>query len=220
MERENNNSMRLSFSQNNILIFLCLIYLVGITGHLFQSTLPLMLSLTPYTLFLTASLPFILFMLNKEYPLLIWSLIIFLFTFAIEAIGAATGSIFGTYYYTDTLGFSIFSVPLIIGINWILIILGSILLSYKITENKILIPFLAALFAVIFDLLLEPVAIKLNYWQWESGIIPLQNYIAWFTIAFISSLLFIKMKINTNSLLPVYYLITQIIFFFILFIRL
>jgi uncharacterized membrane protein len=47
-----------------------------------------------------------------------------------------------------------------------------------------LLVFLAAILAVVFDYVLEPVAINLNYWQWAYNIIPLQNYLAWFLISF------------------------------------
>jgi putative membrane protein len=36
---------------------------------------------------------------------------------------------------------------------------------------------------VSYDLLLEPVAIKLDFWNWQGGAIPLQNYVAWYVIS-------------------------------------
>ena len=45
--------------------------------------------------------------------------------------------------------------------------------------------FLTALLMVCFDLLMEPAAIKLDYWTWISGHIPLQNYLVWFGLGFI-----------------------------------
>ena len=42
------------------------------------------------------------------------------------------------------------------------------------------------------DFLIEPVAISLDFWSWEYDIIPLQNYIGWFVIAFILQLIFLN----------------------------
>ena len=40
-----------------------------------------------------------------------------------EAIGVNTGLLFGTYEYGANLGFKIFGVPLIIGVNWTVLII-------------------------------------------------------------------------------------------------
>ena len=42
---------------------------------------------------------------------------------------------------------------------------------------------LTALLMVVFDFVMEPAAVKLRYWTWQDGIIPLQNYIAWFLVS-------------------------------------
>ena len=44
---------------------------------------------------------------------------------------------------------------------------------------------LVALLMVCFDLLMEPAAVKLNYWTWMNGDIPLQNYLVWFGLSFV-----------------------------------
>jgi putative membrane protein len=35
------------------------------------------------------------------------------------------------------------------------------------------------------DFLIEPIAIKLDFWQWQNNTVPLQNYLAWFILSFI-----------------------------------
>jgi len=39
---------------------------------------------------------------------------------------------------------------------------------------------LVGLFAMLFDIILEPAAISLGYWYWDGGSPPLTNYITWF----------------------------------------
>lgn len=193
--------------------FLYLIFTVGIIGHLVDQLIPIMLYLTPFTLLLTGSV-----VLYKSYKFsnklfLSWIIITYLITFSLEVIGVKTGLIFGEYLYGETLGLKLFDVPLIIGFNWVFVILGAISIARIISKNNLVVSLIAALIAVIFDFILEPVAIKLDYWQWSENIIPLQNYAAWFLIAFFSSFLYEQFKIKTDSKISIHYLIIQFIFF-------
>ena len=193
--------------------FLYLIFTVGIIGHLVDQLIPIMLYLTPFTLLLTGSV-----VLYKSYKssnklFLYWIIITYLITFSLEVIGVKTGLIFGEYLYGETLGLKLFDVPLIIGFNWVFVILGAISIARIISKNNLVVSLIAALIAVIFDFILEPVAIKLDYWQWSENIIPLQNYAAWFLIAFFSSFLYEQFKIETDSKISIHYLIIQFIFF-------
>lgn len=193
--------------------FLYLIFTVGIIGHLVDQLIPIMLYLTPFTLLLTG-----IVVLYKSYKssnklFLYWIIITYLITFSLEVIGVKTGLIFGEYLYGETLGLKLFDVPLIIGFNWVFVILGAISIARIISKNNLVVSLIAALIAVIFDFILEPVAIKLDYWQWSENIIPLQNYAAWFLIAFFSSFLYEQFKIKTDSKISIHYLIIQFIFF-------
>lgn len=140
--------------------------------------------------------------------------IIGLMGFLIEVIGVETKIIFGTYYYGDTLGIKLLHVPLVLGINWIIVAWGALSLSYILLKNfkikfnsfrsKFLLVFLSSIFTVLFDFVLEPVAISLGFWFWSAGKIPLQNYLAWFLITFFFNtliILFAKNELN-KILLP------------------
>src|SRR5690606_27651627 len=66
----------------------------------------------------------LLFYFHREWNRAFFALIaiVYLAGFAIEAVGVATGSIFGTYSYSDVLGPKLLDTPLIIGINWLMLI--------------------------------------------------------------------------------------------------
>lgn len=93
------------------------------------------------------------------------------------------------------------NVPLVLGVNWIIVAWGSLSLSYMLLKNlkiefssfrsKFLLIFLSSIFTVLFDIILEPVAINLGFWFWNEGKVPLQNYIAWFLITFFFNTLII-----------------------------
>ena len=204
---------KIYIKEKSVIILLMLIFSVGIIGHTISYTRDIMRFLTPFTLSLTSVVVFFTFFNRVNKNFFYWFFLTFVSTFILEVIGIKTGLIFGSYTYGNVLGPHLLDVPLLIGINWALIILGAILISAKLTKNKILMPLLAGLFAVTFDLVLEPVAIKLNYWNWEGGNIPFQNYIAWFVIGTIASILFSLMSVKVNDEVPKYYFIAQFLFF-------
>jgi putative membrane protein len=189
---------------------------VGVVGHIIPSVKSLMILLTPYTLLLTGSVTLYFSFQKGNTKLVVWGIIVYTITFSLEVIGVKTGYIFGSYYYGDVLGLKLFDVPMIIGFNWVVIILGAIGIASRIHKSAFQIALLTGTFAVLFDLMLEPVAIKLGYWTWDNGFIPLQNYYAWFGIAFFASLFGSKLKLDLEDSLFIYYFLIQFTFFILL----
>lgn len=192
-------------------------YAVGVISHLIDYLLPLMKTLTPFTLLLTGGVVLFFSSKNSNGNLILWVIVTYLITYFLEVIGVKTGLVFGDYAYGNTLGLKLFDVPLIIGFNWVLVVLGAIKLSLKIFDDYFFVALFTGIFSVVFDFFLEPIAIKLDYWNWEGIKVPLQNYFAWFVIAFLFSILFQKMKLKIQSTLVEKYFLTQLIFFVILF---
>lgn len=198
-------------------IFLYLIYTVGVIGHLTNALLEYMKLLTPFTLLLTGGVVFFSTIKNSKNNFIIWAIVTYIITFSLEVIGVKSGIIFGSYWYGETLGTKFLNVPLIIGFNWIMVILGAILLAENIFKNKILITITASLLSTTFDFFLEPTAIKLGYWNWTDISVPLQNYFAWFIISLLFTILYFKMGVKVKTDLPIKFFLTQFIFFIILF---
>jgi len=201
---------------NKEIAFLYIIFFVGIVGHLYDPLRNLMLLLTPATLLLTGLIVLFYSYKSSTNKFLLWAAFTYIITFILEVIGVKTGLIFGEYNYGSTLGIKLFDVPLVIGFNWVFVILGSISISRLLTNNIFLSSVISALIAFIFDLILEPIAIKLDYWSWSEGIIPIQNYLAWFVIALISALGFNYLKVKVNSKISLHYILVQFVFFVIL----
>ena len=201
---------------NKEITFLYIIFFVGIVGHLFGPLRNLMLLLTPATLLLTGLIVLFYSYKSSTNNFLLWAAFTYIITFLLEVIGVKTGMIFGEYNYGSTLGIKLFDVPLIIGFNWVFVILGSIAISRIMTGNIFLSSIISAFIAFIFDLILEPIAIKLDYWSWSEGIIPIQNYLAWFVIAFIASVFFLKLNLKLRSDISIHYFFIQLVFFIIL----
>jgi putative membrane protein len=114
---------------------------------------------------------------------------------ASEMIGTNTGLLFGDYTYGTILGVDLLNVPLVIGINWFLVVYGAHSLIHQLAERWMpaqpnhkwmrifAICLDTALLATFFDWLMEPVAMRLDYWSWQNDIIPTFNYLSWFLLA-------------------------------------
>ena len=168
---------------------LAVLFAVGIAGHALPSALPLMLFLTPIFLLATGLLATAPSLAAGGGRFALWVAGAYVFTFGAEAVGVATGTIFGAYAYGPTLGWAWRGVPLVIALNWVLVVNGAVCLAACAVPlgagrwRRPAIALLAGGIATAFDFIMEPVAIRLDYWHWAGGAIPFQNYAAWFVLA-------------------------------------
>ena len=116
---------------------------------------------------------------------------IFLIGMIAEIIGVNYGYIFGEYTYLDNLGMKIMGVPLMIGIQWVILsfITGSFA-HYFFNNKKFKSIILGVFLMILLDVLIEPVAPDLGFWIFESEVAPLQNYIGWLLIAIPAQIIF------------------------------
>jgi putative membrane protein len=209
-----------------------LFHSIGLIGLLFFDR-SFFLAATPFNLLLS-------------FALLIWTqteknIYFFLFLVAclivgivVEVIGVNTGFLFGDYAYGKVLGPGIKGVPLLIGVNWFLIVyccgisIHTLLMKAirRIAADSGKSPMAlkalsviidGATLAVFFDWLMEPVAVKLGYWVWNGdGTIPMFNYICWFVISLMLLMVFHFAKFNKQNKFAVNLLLIQLMFFLLL----
>lgn len=158
----------------------------------------------------------LLFLSEKNYIRSAGTLIIILAGgFAVEYIGVHTGLLFGNYEYGAALGPKIGEIPLVIGVNWFCIVVASSALLYSFRINMALKAILAGALCTGLDFLIEPVAMKLDFWDWENGVIPIWNYVCWFGFAsFFSFVYFSLAKAKNKPAQSLYFI--WILFFSIL----
>lgn len=113
----------------------------------------------------------------------IFAFAVFWAGYLVELIGAQTGVIFGNFRFGDALGPKIAGVPPLIGFNWLILTYISAIIVQKWSSNLWMRATLGALLMVVMDLLMEPMAMRFDLWMWQRGVIPIQNYFAWFVIA-------------------------------------
>ena len=185
-------------------------HLVGMVGLSTESYFSVFKSLVPYNLLITFLLCSFYISFQKHYKPMV---LIAMIGFVIEVVGVKTGILFGEYYYGSVLGFKVLEVPLIIGLNWLVLSLATHSIMRVFLNNRFSIICTASLLMVLLDLLIEPVAIKLGFWTWDSTFVPLQNYIMWFFSAFVMQYILIKFNSSIHYKLGLYVILSQLIFF-------
>ena len=221
-----------SLLQNVALFIVLLFHISGAIGILFSPYRDWFVQNTPLNLILM-SLLLIITQTQKNKAFFLFFLISYIVGFTVELIGVNTRALFGHYQYGTVLGWQHHGVPLLIGINWFIIIYCTGVISSKLynwsdskltaagTPLKPAMRFFSfitdgALLATFFDFVLEPVAVKLQYWQWLGDGIPLYNYACWFLISAFLLTIFKLLPFDKNNRLAVHLFIVQILFFLLL----
>lgn len=117
-------------------------------------------------------------------------------SFLMEAIGVATGLIYGPYHYTERLGPRLLGVPFLIPLAWFLMAYPSYLLAEALspqappTRRTLWVAMLAGLIMTAWDLVMDPQMVRGGHWVWEVegpyfGV-PLRNFWGWWLTIFIA----------------------------------
>ena len=145
-------------------------------------------------------------------------IVIALLAYLIEVYGVQTGNLFGTYTYGNNLGWKLFGVPIIIGVNWAALLMVSQQLTthYIGINNRFFSAVSVGVLMTMFDLLLEVLAPQFEFWSFTHlNYAPLQNFIGWFGVSFCFGLYTYSHFRNQNRT-AVLYGIAQLLFFMVL----
>jgi putative membrane protein len=186
-------------------------YLVGIVGFLNRPLQPFFQMLTPFGMVAAAVL-----LLYFHEPKNLRSWIVFagiaLFGFVVELIGVNTQLLFGFYKYGNSLGLKLFNTPLVIGLNWLVLVYCISALA-KPVRGTWYFPLIGAFTMVAFDFVMEPVAVATGMWGWAFDSIPHKNYIDWFLVSGFLFLMIRILKVEINNRIAGVLLLMQFVFF-------
>ncbi len=164
---------------------------------------------------LNLSIAFVLLILN--YPIekkkIIFTALFFLAGMLVEWIGVHYHFLFGSYTYGASLGPKFDGVPFLIGINWAALVLITGTIASAISDRLFFKVMIGAALMVFLDFFMEVPAPIFDFWTFENGLAPLQNYIAWFGIASVLHFIFQKNKIKGNLSFSVHLYLSQFVFF-------
>jgi putative membrane protein len=137
----------------------------------------------------------------------------------------STGKLFGVYSYNESLGFKVVGVPVMIGLNWVILVYGSNAVVSKITSDSILKIAAASALMVIYDLVLEKAALLMKMWKFEDASPPFRNYLMWFLLAVLFQTAIEIFKLNTKNkparalFIIQFFFFTAIVIYSLIFIR-
>lgn len=198
--------------KQNISIFLIWLFSLSAIIGIYWGYLNWFIPKTPVNLLLGAALLFWNLPINSIRKVSVW-LIAFAIGMLVEIIGVQTGDIFGNYYYGENLGLKLMGVPFLIGVNWAVLSFITASISTRLTNKFWGAAFIGASLMVGLDFLLEPMASVFDFWHFENGIVPVQNYLAWFVIALFLQILIRKSIPIRDIKYSSHLFFSQVIFF-------
>ena len=193
-----------------------LFHVSGILGIIYGNS-EWFISATPLIL----SINFALLLINCNSHKWFFHMVIlgFLTGMITEILGVQRGWIFGDYKYGNALGYKILGVPMLIGVNWALLTIITAAIAQQFYENLFMRIVIGVCLMIFLDLLIEPIAPVLDFWAFEGGNAPLQNYIGWTAVAIFLQSIFHYFRIEVKGWCPNQLYILQIIFFTVLLIK-
>ncbi len=190
-----------------------LYHIIGFLGLVYAPTQAFFIKAIPLSILALSA--FIVYInINALKCFLIFSFGVFSCVMLLEILGVHVGELLGKYNFGDTLGFKIAAVPVFLGVlfvNWIYAVGQTTYLLKRV--SPILRALLGSILILVFDYFLEPVAAKLNYWDWDNDVVPTGNYITWFILSYVLLHFFYALHLPQRPKLGAIIFIAQLLLF-------
>lgn len=203
-----------AISKNKVIIAIGIVWLFHISAliGIASGALEWFIQKTPLNLMISLLLFLFIYPINNIGKIIAFALFFCGGMFA-EWLGVHYGILFGDYAYGNNLGPKLDGVPYLIGIYWALLtFITASILDY--TQLKA-IPkiILAATLMVLLDYFMEHNAPVFDFWRFEGGTAPLENYTTWFTLALAFQAVVRVLKIKGNKPFSMHLYLAQLVFF-------
>ncbi len=185
---------------------------LGFAGLAYEKSTGLFIAMSPFHLLFSAM---ILFWFQSKFKRPFWNFSVssyFIITF-ILLLNYFTAFPMGAIDYLPSLGLSVFSVPLVLPLLWLMIFYSAGIISARLPLPKILKAAAASVLILLMDLALEPAAEALDWWKWEQNQNLLPVYLTWLLLAFFLMLFFqLSHFRKSNKVAPLLFIIYLIFF--------
>ena len=111
--------------------------------------------------------------------------------FAAEVVGVHTAVPFGAYRYTGGLGATVFGVPVVIALAWVMMAWPATCVAARLATRTGMRIVIAAVALAGWDVFLDPQMVDAHHWRWRGafahlpgvGNVPLTNFAGWLGVA-------------------------------------
>jgi putative membrane protein len=196
------NLIKKLFSENEFRWTLLRFYIVGFLLYIIPFTRAIFIYLIPWILLANVAI-MLVFHKDRNLKSLSVFVVVILAAFLLEMKGVHDDRLFGSYRYLDALGPQIRDTPLIIGINWLMLVYG----AHSLISEK---------FRKRLPRLIEVAAPDLKMWIFDKSYPPLRNFFMWFAAALFFQLLFEIAGIRTANRHARELFLAQMLFFAVL----
>ena len=197
---------------NYFSVFLLWLFNLSAIAGIYVGEQDWFMSKTPLNMLLILGLTILVFPVNTWKKGLLFLAIGLASIFA-EWLGVNYGLIFGDYVYGTNFGPKLDGVPYLIGVNWAFLTFATAAIASKWLKGLWVRVLTGALLMVILDFFLEESAPRFDFWYWDLGFPPLQNFLGWFVLAFIFHMIYQRLKVKGNPLFSHHLYISQLLFF-------
>jgi len=137
----------------------------------------------------------------------------FLLGFITEGLGVNFGLIFGDYAYGANLGYKVWGVPVMICFNWALLTAITADIAAYLSKSIWIKSLIGAAIMTALDVIIEVSAPRFDFWEFEGGVVPMQNYVGWLCIAFLAHLGYQYFRVPTHKSISIHLLVSMFLFF-------
>jgi len=170
------------------------------------------ISKTPLNLLVSALLLAICFPLSGVVPLVAFT-VFFSCGFLAEWVGVNTGILFGDYSYGANLGVKAGGVPLLIGVNWAVLVLSSGVVAERLSASFPVRVFIGSCIMLFLDVLMEKSAPRFDFWSFHQGVVPAWNYTCWFMLAALLHTFYCLFRLKGDLMFSLHLLAANFAFF-------
>ncbi len=125
----------------------------------------------------------------------------------VETLAIVTGFPYGHFGYSDLIGYRLFGyAPWTVALAWTPLVLAAYAVARRTINNAVFRIAAIASTLVVFDLVLDPGAVKLGFWRYEGGGlyygVPLSNFLGWLFTGAIAAIVLEIFVVIKKPLLP------------------
>ena len=190
-------------------------FALGFVGLAIPYTFPFFVLLTPLAIVVALGM----LIMGHQRPL-DWRFftamgIVFVLSYVVELLKVHVFFLEDVFVFGDSFGPVLLNIPLLIGLCWVALIYICAAVAERLKTGAVMKVLAASGLVVFFDIVVELVAHKLDfwYWMWE---IPLWNYLMWFVAALVMFTIMKLFQVNIENKLALPMYMTLIVFMLLL----